>query len=1114
MGVTKKNNHFNKLKVNMQRMSNQVKNMRIVLLMLFAALSLSVSAQTITLKGNVKDATGEPIIGASVVEKGNTSNGTITDLDGNFSLKVPSKANVIISYIGMKTQDVAVKGQNSINVILYDDAQSLDEVVVIGYGSVKKKDLTGSVSTVQGSELAKIPVSSAAQALTGRLAGVQITTSDGSPDAEMIIRVRGGGSITGDNSPLYIVDGFPVSSISDVAPGDIQDITVLKDASSTAIYGSQGANGVVLITTKSAKGGKTQVSYNGYIQGKKLLRKIDVMNPYEFVMFNYEKAAMRNSISSFEKRFGAFGDLDLYKYQEAADYQDEMFGHPDLSQSHNISITGGNDKTKFSLSGTYINDGSLMKDNGYNRFNLNFKLNHEITKGLKLDFGTRISDTTVKGVGTGGGTYKIRSYDALMKAPVNGFYDFTDVDTSDMSDEELEQYQNDTMTLQEKVDQYWRRKQERRFNFTGGVTWNILKGLTYRLEGGYDYTFFQQKDWYGAKSSKAIQDGNKLPMGEWNKKDTYKYRITNTINWKHSFNQIHDVDLMVGQEIVVSNNESNTMVGKYFQSEITPEKMFASMASNSGETGSRTISSTLGQPDKTASFFGRLNYGYKDRYLATVTVRADGSSKFIRGNRWGIFPAAALAWRISQEEFMEPTQNWLSNLKLRFSYGQAGNNRIGSGMYETLYKAYSSSKYYGAGGYLNPHYTLANSQMANPNLKWETTITRNGGLDFGFLHERISGTLDFYWNTTKDLLVERQIAAPGYSSVQENIGQTSNRGVELSLNATIIQTKDFMLSANFNIGINRNKVDKLAGTNEMSYNSGGFSSDTKEQDDYRVIVGEPLGLVYGFVYDGIYGVDDFVTYTDANGRTQFQFDNKGNFILKEGIPNNSYLSGSNAGVRPGAMKLKDLDKSGDIDKNDRQIIGRTAPKHTGGFGLNATWKGLDLSVMFNWVYGNQIYNMDKIASTQSYRTTYANLREYMGAGSAWTYLDRTSGEIVTDYETLKSMNENKSYWSPLTIPDGNPLVTSWAIEDGSYLRLQNLTLGYTLPKEWTKKFACSQLRLYCTLNNVWTWTNYSGYDPEVNSSIRNSKTSGITPGADYSAYPKAFSWTAGVNITF
>ena len=380
----------------MQRMSNQVKNMRIVLLMLFAALSLSVSAQTITLKGNVKDATGEPIIGASVVEKGNTSNGTITDLDGNFSLKVPSKANVIISYIGMKTQDVAVKGQNSINVILYDDAQSLDEVVVIGYGSVKKKDLTGSVSTVQGSELAKIPVSSAAQALTGRLAGVQITTSDGSPDAEMIIRVRGGGSITGDNSPLYIVDGFPVSSISDVAPGDIQDITVLKDASSTAIYGSQGANGVVLITTKSAKGGKTQVSYNGYIQGKKLLRKIDVMNPYEFVMFNYEKAAMRNSISSFEKRFGAFGDLDLYKYQEAADYQDEMFGHPDLSQSHNISITGGNDKTKFSLSGTYINDGSLMKDNGYNRFNLNFKLNHEITKGLKLDFGTRISDTTVK----------------------------------------------------------------------------------------------------------------------------------------------------------------------------------------------------------------------------------------------------------------------------------------------------------------------------------------------------------------------------------------------------------------------------------------------------------------------------------------------------------------------------------------------------------------------------------------------------------------------------------------------------------------------------------------------------------------------------------------------
>lgn len=1093
----------------MQRMSNKVKNMRVLLLLLFAALSLSVSAQTITVSGTVKDTSGEPIIGASIVQKGNTSNGTITDLDGNFSLKVPSNATLTATYIGMKTQEVSIKGQTKINITLSDDTQALEEVVVIGYGTAKKKDLTGAVGTVQGSELAKIPVTNAAQALTGRLAGVQITTTDGSPDAEMLIRVRGGGSITGDNSPLYIVDGFPVSSISDVAPGDIEDITVLKDASSTAIYGSRGANGVILITTKGAKEGKTQVSYNGYIQGKSIAKKIDTMNPYEFVMYNYERAAMRKEVSKFEKRWGAFGDLDLYQYQDGTDWQEEMFGNSELAQSHNISVTGGAEKTQFSLSGTYTKDSGLMQNNGYNRFNLNFKLKHEITKGLKVDFNTRFSDTETTGIGTSGGTYKIRSYDAIMKAPVNGLYDMTEVDTSSMTDDEYEQYLNDIMTLNDKVDQYWRLKNQRRFNFTGGITWDIIKGLNYRLEGGYDYNFDQQKDYYGAKSDKASKDGNNLPMGEWEKKDSYKYRIANLLNYKFTLAKKHNFDVLLGQEITVSGSETLDVTARYFQKDITPEKMFASLASNSGETGSQIISSAKGTPDKMSSFFGRLNYRYGERYLLTFTMRADGSSKFARGNRWGYFPAAAAAWRISEESFMENTKDWLSNLKIRASYGEAGNNRIGSSMFETLYKAYSGSKYYGAGSYLNPHYTLYNTQLANPNLKWETTITRNGGIDFGFFNERLSGSIDYYWNTTKDLLISRKIVSVGYDQVQENVGQTSNRGVEVTLNGQIINKKNFSLSANFNISFNKNKVDKLADADIMSFNSGSFSSDLREQDDYRVIVGEPLGLIYGYVYDGMYTVDDFVT---ENGN--FVFNEKGEYILKKGVCNNSTLAGSIAGVRPGSLKLKDLDNSGTVDKNDRTIIGRTQPKHTGGFGLNSTFYGFDLSVMFNWVYGNEVYNMDKMVSTQSYRTTYANLRDYMNASNRFTYLDRQSGDIVTDYATLKAMNEGKTYWSPLSVSDNNPVVTSWAVEDGSYLRLQNITLGYTLPKTWTKKFACSQLRLYCTLNNVCTWTKYSGYDPEVNSAIRSSSSSGVTPGADFSAYPKAFSWTAGLNITF
>lgn len=1107
----------------MQRMS-KMKNMRTALLFLLVTMiSLSISAQNVTVKGTVKDKTGETVIGASVVQKGNTGNGTITDIDGNFTLSVPGNATLVISYVGMTTQEVALKGKTQINVVLEDDAQALEEVVVIGYGTAKKKDLTGAVSTVKGADLAKVPVTNAAEALTGKLAGVQITTADGSPDAEMIIKVRGGGSITGDNSPLYIVDGFPVSSMSDIAPTDIEDITVLKDAASTAIYGSQGANGVILITTKGAKSGKTTVSYNSYVQGKTIRKKLDTMSPYQFVMYNYERQALRgaSSIKNFEERYGAYGDLDLYKYQQGHDWQEEMFGNDKLSQSHNISISGGSEKTKFTLSGTYANDNSLMEDNGYRRYNMNFKLKHELFKNLNLDFGARLADTETKGVGTGGGTYKIRSYDAIMKGPVNGLYDQIDVDPSTMTDEEYDEYISATRNLKDQVNDYWRRKNERRYNFNAAINWDIIKGLTYRAEGGYDYTFNQQKDWYGAMSSKAVQDGGELPMGEWSKKDSWKLRAAHTLTYRHKFNKIHDVNVMLGQEYVASNTESIGMTAKYFQKDISPEKMFASMASNSGATGSRIISSSLGQEDRTISFFGRANYSLYDRYLLTVTMRADGSSKFSRGNRWGYFPAAALGWRISEESFMENTRGWLSNLKLRLSYGTAGNNRIGDAMYETTYTAYSGSKYYGAGNEQNPHYTLNNSQLANPDLKWETTITRNIGLDFGFFNERISGSIDYYWNTVKDLLIDMPITAIGYTSMQQNLGQTSNRGIELALNTAILQHKDYSLNFNFNIGFNKNKVDKLAdGLNYLAFKSGAFSTDMIGQDDYRVIVGQPLGLVWGFVSDGVYGVDDFVTYTDENGKTQFQFDKSGNYILKDGVVSNTVTTaGSYAGLRPGATKLKDLDNSGDISEDgDRTIIGKTQPKFTGGFGINATYKWFDIAANFNFVVGNDVYNMDKIVSSQSYRNSWASLRADMTpvtlGGNAWTYLDQTTGEIINDYETLKAMNAGATMWSAATVSDNKPFASTWAIEDGSFLRLQNLTVGFTMPKTWTRKFSCNQLRLYCTLNNVFCLTKYDGYDPEVSTAIRNSKTSGLTPGADFSSYPKSFSWTAGVNITF
>jgi len=1084
----------------MQRMSIKITNIRALLLILLAALSLNLSAQNITVTGSVKDKNGEPVIGASVTEKG-TTNGTMTDINGYFTLKISGKRSLAVSYIGMQPQEIALKGKTKIEVVLEDNAVTLSDIVVIGYGTAKKKDLTGAVSSVQGDVLAKVPVTGAAQALTGRLAGVQITTADGSPDAEMIIRVRGGGSVTGDNSPLYIVDGFPVNSINDVAPGDIQSIDVLKDASSTAIYGSRGANGVVIITTKRAQAGKTQVSYNGYMQSKKLSKRLDVLDPYNYVMYNYERAAIGgdDDIASFEKTFGVYDDLDLYKYQKGHDWQDDMFGSNVVSQQHNISITGGSEKTKFALSGTYNKDGGLMKNNDYERYNMNFKLSHDIAKNLTFEFNTRISDTEVNGSGTSGGTYKVRTTQAITSPAVNGLSDFTTVDTSAMTEDELDEYVRSHMSLTEQSDQYWKKRNNRIFNFTGGLNWNIIKDLTYRMELGYDYGFNETKNYWGQYTTNASYV-NGLPLIDWTKQNTSKYRIANTLTYKFKLNN-HNFDAMIGQELISSGANQNYVYATGYSVGLSPEKIFANLGLAGG---TMSTTSYVNADEKLASFFGRFNYNFKDKYLFTFTLRGDGSSKFAKGNQWGLFPAAAVAWRISDEPFMK-SLGAFSNLKLRASVGEAGNDRIGNTLYKLNYSIYSS-KTYGIGDKANNYYATTNSQLANPDLKWETMITRNIGLDFGLFNDKLAGTIDAYWNTTKDLLIQTPITAPGYTTQQRNVGQTSNKGIELTLNAYMIQKKNYSLSATFNIGVNKSNVDKLAeGLTVQEYASGWAGTDLKGYYDYHVQVGQPVGLIYGFVDDGYYTTNDFERYDSATKK----------YILKSGVPTAGILGGV-IGVRPGTIKLKDLNGDGAITEDDRTVIGKTAPKFTGGFGLNGTCYGFDISLLFNFVYGNKVYNANKIAESQTYRTTNSNLLGIMSPENRYTYLDE-KGQVVTDLATLAEMNEGanaKKYWSPLSFGNAVVLPHSWAIEDGSFLRLQNVTVGYTIPQKITRSFGCNQLRLFCTLNNVWTLTNYTGYDPEVSSPVRGSSTSGLTPGVDYSTYPKSFSYTFGANITF
>lgn len=1091
-------------------MLTKMKNMRALLLALCAIVSLDLSAQTITVTGNVKDTTGEPIIGASVVQKGVSGNGSITDLDGNYRLSVPSNATILISYMGMKPKEITVNGKSKIDVTLEDDAHLLDEVVAIGYATMKKKDFTGAVTSVGFETLAKVPVANAAQALTGRLSGVQITTADGSPDAEVLIRVRGGGSVTSDNSPLIIVDGFPVSSINDVAPTDIETIDVLKDASSTAIYGAQGANGVILITTKGAKVGKTVVSYNGFLQSKNIARKMDVLSPYEYALFNYERALLdgTESLEKFTERYGVWDDLALYKYQKGIDWQDDLFGSNTLSQQHNISINGGSEKTQFNLSGTYNYDGGLMENNDYSRLNVTFNLKHEIAKGLRLDMIARVSDAEANGSGTSGGTYKVRSTAGITTSPVKSLLDQAVVDPNSMTEEEYEEWLNSRLTLSERAQQYWKRKNDRTFNFSGGLNWDIIKGLRYRIEGNYQYKFSETKNYYGPLTSQSSNEGQNLPLVDWTKENNRSYRVANTLFYNKTIDA-HYFDVLLGQEIRVSGRDNSYIKAKFFDKDLSPEKIFANIGLSSG-TNNLTNTSFVSPEDRTLSFFGRANYRLLDRYMFTFTLRADGSSKFARGNRWGYFPAAALAWRISEEPFMESVKDYLSNLKLRFSYGTAGNNRIGNTLYKQDYKIGTpsgSSRPIGANEVPSSFYITTSSQLANPDLKWETTITRNAGLDFGFLNDRFSGTLDAYWNTTKDLLISSSIIAPGYSTQQRNVGQTSNRGFEMTLNAYILEKKDYSLSATFNFGMNRSKVDKLSeGITSQSYSSGWGSSDLKGSDDFRVIVGQPIGLIYGFITDGYYTTDDFEKYDEST---------------KKWIPKSQTVTNSYVTMRPGALKLKDLpDENGNYDgvvnESDRQVIGKTNPKHFGGFGLNGTFYGFDASIFFNWVYGNKIYNADKIATSQQYRSSYPNVQEFMNSSNRYTYID-AAGQLITDMETLKKMNEGentKQYWSPHNFGNAVVVPHSWAIEDGSFLRLQNITVGYTLPSRLTRKFACTQLRFYCTLNNVWTWTNYTGYDPEVSTAIRGSSTSGLTPGVDYSSYPKSFSTTFGVNISF
>jgi len=1049
----------------------------------------SAYAQT-TVTGVVKDASGETLPGASILIKG-TSRGTSTDVNGKFSLVVANpKTDILkVSYIGMSPSEFNLKGQTTDVVItLMPGANQLEEVVRIGYGSMKKKDLTGAVSSMNSEVIKDLPISSAMEAMTGRMAGVYVQTTEGSPDATINIRVRGGGSITQDNSPLFIVDGFKVPSIANIAPRDIQSIDVLKDASSTAIYGSEGANGVVIVTTKSGQKGKISVSLNSFFGYKLAYNLPKSLSPYEYVY--YQKELDSGDNSTWNTMYGSWGDVDIYKSKSGDDWTNKLFNNVTTQQNHNLSVSGGGENLRFNLSLTHDDQGYIMENSGYKRDNLVFKVNGNISKNLTFDFTNRLANTVITGPSVSGGSL-LKS--CVMYPSVKSLQVFSTELINGQDDVSLEQIGSLINPVANIVNDYKKQNQfENTYN--AGITWNILKDLSYRTQASYTFKRNYTNEIWTKNTGISSENGG-FPVAQRTDITGRRYNFQNSLSYKHSFDSNNRLDMVVGQEMNNSDESQILVLSKYYPMDMTADDILAMW--NYGT--SNPTYTTISEPERTFSYFGRINYQLKDRYLFTFTAREDGKNVFAPGLRWGFFPGAAAAWRISEEEFLKD-KTFISNLKMRLSYGEVGNARVSSNWrQEWAFESSSSKLYY-------PDETVSSAMktstiMANDKLKWESKVSRNLGFDFGLFNDRINGTVDFYNESTKDLILKVPLpAASGYQYQYQNVGQTSNRGAEISLNGNIISKKDFTLTANFNIAFNKNTVDKYQGNTTVSSGSPYSVTGTT---DFLVQEGQPVGQMYGYVVEGAYTFDDF--YWSKK-------DSK--WVLYNGVVSDQALlatSGNYFG--PGHIKLKDLNGDGIITEADKTVIGNAQPKNTGGFGFNLKWKNFDLGTLFNWSYGNDIYNVNKIVfNTYSGSKKYNNLTTAFALSQRFTTIDPTTGHNImygtyANPELLQELNSSSTMWNPI-INSTVPL--SWAVEDGSFLRMSSLTFGYTIPSKISKKFLISNFRVYGTIYNVFCLTNYSGQDPEV--STKNSNP--LTPGVDYSAYPKARNFVVGANITF
>ena len=994
----------------------------------------------------------------------NAARGVVTDINGKFSIKAGSNAILVISYLGYKNQEIQVKGRKDFNVKLVPDNEMLDEVVVVGYGSMKRSDLTGSVSSVAAKSIEGFKTSSVMEALGGQIAGVQITQSDGTPGSGFDIKIRGVGSLNEDSAPLYIVDGFEMSNIDYLANSDIESVEVLKDASASAIYGARAANGVVLVTTKSGKEGKPVITYNGSASYRNISKKLDVLSTYEFVKLQTELK------DTYEKVYYQEGNdkegvpyrhqtIDDYRNDSGVDWQDEAF-KPTWSQGHDISVSGGQKGTTYAASFSHYDEDGIFTNSGYKKNAGKLRIDQQISKAIRANATINYSNTIKEGTGTSGTVSTLNVLSNLLRARPTGGNDITNEELLNSVIDPLELASGTDYSQVNPIRQaeaVTDRRQSELWGANASLSVQLMKNLSFKAAGNYTATDTRRDIFYGENSSQSYRSGGVYGSSETLKE--IRWTSTNTLTYKQKINKKHSFDVMLGHEF--SFRGSKKIFGQ------ARDFPFENMGNDNLGLGATPSSvSTAKNEKKLLSFFARGNYNFDNRYLFTATIRADGSTVFSPENKWGYFPSFSAAWRISEEKFMKNVTP-VSNMKLRLSWGTVGNDRITDYLSMDLF----TNARYGLG--TKQVTVLKSKQLPNRNLKWEGSTTTNLGLDLGFFDNRLNITADFFLKNTKDLLLQQTLAyVVGFESQMQNIGKIQNKGIELNISSTNIETRKFLWQTNFNISFIKNTLKALQNGSSYKLDKSGYRNKATG-DDYISIVGSSIGNMYGYVFDGVYQTSDFNALPD------------GTMKLKSGITDISKHAGK--AVEPGMVKYKDMDGDGVITTDDRTVIGNGQPDWYGGITNTFRFGNVDFSFMLQFCYGNDVYNATRMFSTQS-RDERSNMLAEVA--DRWTET-HTSNRVPSAQGYIKDE------------------LYSRFIEDGSYIRMKNVTLGYTLPVKWTKKVYINRLRVYGTAQNLFCLTKYSGYDPEV--SILNSP---LMPGLDWGAYPKSRVFTFGVEVQF